>query len=109
MRRRNTKICFHEEQEEKVKKYFARQDDVAFALVFGSIASGRDTPISDIDIAVYFKGEKDVLKLGERQIDNICAVMRICRYSRVDVVVLNLANPFLTFSFLRLYQIFSIG
>lgn len=98
---RNRKICFNEEQVKKVKNYFVRQDDVSFALVFGSVATGRDTPISDIDIAVYFKEKKEALRLGERQIDCICALMRICKFSKVDVVVLNLANPFLGFQVIK--------
>ena len=87
-------------KEQELKSYFARQDDVEFALIFGSLASGRKTPLSDIDIAVYFK-EEDVLKLAERQIDITCAAMRICRINRVDVVVLNLANPFLRFQVIK--------
>ena len=98
MHRSNRKICFDEEQ---IKKYLAQQDDLNFALLFGSVAVGLDTPISDIDIAVCFKEEKDILKLGERQIDIICALMRICKHNRIDVVVLNLANPFLRFQVIK--------
>ncbi len=88
-------------EEQELKNYFVRQDDIEFALIFGSIASGRDTPLSDIDIAVYFKEGRGILELGERQIDIICAVMRICKINRVDVVVLNLANPFLRFQVIK--------
>ena len=98
MHRSNRKICFDEEQ---VKNCFAQQDDLTFALLFGSVALGLDTPISDIDIAVCFKEKKDILKLGERQIDIICALMRICKHNRIDLVVLNLANPFLRFQVIK--------
>jgi len=57
--------------------------------------------MSDIDIAVYFQGEKDALALGERQIDITCAVIRICKINRVDVIVLNKANPLLKFQALK--------
>ena len=88
-------------KEQKLKKYFAEQKDVEFALIFGSFASERINAMSDIDIAVYFKDEKNILKLGERQIDITCAVMKLCKINRVDVVVLNLANPFLKFQVIK--------
>ena len=85
----------------ELKNYFAQQDDVEFALIFGSVAQEKDSRISDIDVAVYFREGEDILKLGDRQIDIICAVMKLCKISRVDVVILNLANPFVKFQVIK--------
>lgn len=93
-------------KEEELKSYFAQEDDVEFVLVFGSVVSGKDSPLSDIDIAVYFQNEKDILAMGERQIEITCAVMRICKLNRVDIVVLNLANPFLRFQVVKYGRLF---
>ena len=88
-------------KEQELKKYFAEQKDIEFALIFGSFASGRINVMSDIDIAVYFRDEEDILKLGDRQIDITCAIMKFCKTNRADVVVLNLANPFLKFQVIK--------
>jgi hypothetical protein len=87
--------------EQELKNYFAKQDDVEFALIFGSYTLGRINPLSDIDIAVYFRKDEDTLKLGDRQIDITCVVMRLCQINRVDVVVLNVANPFLRYQVIK--------
>ena len=41
-------------------EYFERIDDIAFAFLFGSAARGRIRKEGDIDVAVYFKPEKDI-------------------------------------------------
>jgi predicted nucleotidyltransferase len=87
--------------EQPLKDFFIQQADIDFVLIFGSTALRRDTPLSDIDIAICFKREDDVLILGERQIDITCAMMRICKINRVDVVVLNCANPFLRYQVIK--------
>lgn len=44
-----------------IKTYLAAYSiNIPFAFLFGSYAEGRQTPLSDIDIAIYFQG------LGER-------------------------------------------
>ncbi len=39
---------------EDIKRYFANREDIAFAFLFGSQATGLSTSLSDVDIAVYF-------------------------------------------------------
>jgi len=39
---------------EKLKKYFNKRKDIAFAFLYGSQAKGNATKLSDVDIAVYF-------------------------------------------------------
>jgi predicted nucleotidyltransferase len=92
------RTCFNDQP---IKDFFVQQVDIDFVLIFGSTALRRDTPLSDIDIAVCFKREDDVLRLGERQIDITCEMMRICKINQVDVVVLNWANPFLRYQVIK--------
>ncbi|MBI5408439.1 MAG: nucleotidyltransferase domain-containing protein [Nitrospirae bacterium] len=39
---------------DKLKNYFQAHQDIAFAFLFGSQATGKATKLSDVDIAVYF-------------------------------------------------------
>ncbi|BCB95254.1 hypothetical protein JZK55_01760 [Dissulfurispira thermophila] len=39
----------------KIKKSLKKDDNVIFALLFGSYATGKQKKDSDIDIAIYFK------------------------------------------------------
>jgi predicted nucleotidyltransferase len=39
---------------ERLKEYLSKRQDVAFAFLFGSQASGMATTLSDVDVAVYF-------------------------------------------------------
>jgi len=39
---------------EKLKGYFDKREEVAFAFLFGSQANGLAIPSSDIDVAIYF-------------------------------------------------------
>lgn len=39
---------------ERLKEYFSKRQDVAFAFLFGSQANGWATSLSDVDVAVYF-------------------------------------------------------
>ena len=42
---------------EKLKEYFNKRQEIAFAFLFGSQARGTATKLSDVDIAVYFYPE----------------------------------------------------
>ncbi len=69
---------------EKIKVSLLQHDEIIFALLFGSAASGAATPMSDIDIGVYFSREPDLLEMGALTfaLENICP-------GRVDLVQLN--------------------
>jgi len=61
-----------EEIEKKLKDFLSKQTDIEFALIFGSYTTKKNTPLSDIDIAVYLKGAREKLELGERQMEASC-------------------------------------
>ncbi len=47
---------------ENLGNYFEKRDDILMAFLFGSWAKGHEGTESDIDIAVYFKPENDILE-----------------------------------------------
>ncbi len=46
----------------RLRSYFEKRDDIVMAFLFGSWAKGHEGADSDIDIAVYFKPETNVLE-----------------------------------------------
>lgn len=62
--------------------------DVEFAYLFGSAASGRLTPRSDVDVAIFVSERADA---GAVRLDVTRAVTRHLGTDAVDVVVLNAA------------------
>lgn len=72
---------------------------MAFAYLFGSQASGRTNPMSDLDVAVYTEPALTLDKLLALQSD----LMEATRMARLDVVDLRSAPPLL------LYEIISAG
>lgn len=67
---------------------FADDDRVIFAYLFGGLASGRQRPLSDVDIAVYLNScvDKADIKLAL-----IGAVSDVLATDEIDLVVLNAA------------------
>ncbi len=69
-----------EKKIESLRDYFAKRDDVLMAFVFGSYASGKETPESDFDVAIYLKQEKketdkiwlEVTDIVQKEVDLVC-------------------------------------
>jgi len=91
---------------EKLRNYFERKDDIIMAFLFGSWAKGHEGAESDIDIAVYFKPETDILEWErtDSQYDSEgqiwLEIERIVEKD-VDLLVLNRAAPTVADSALR--------
>lgn len=66
---------------------------VVFAYLFGGAATGRLTPLSDVDVAVYLD---DGVGLLEGKLDALGVVSRHLGTDEVDLVVLNAAPTALT-------------
>lgn len=83
---------------DRIKEELEKNDNVIFALVFGSYSTGRQKKQSDIDIAVYLKKIPDVdtfLKLISKLADVV--------HKDVDVIILNTASVFMR------HQVFKYG
>ena len=69
---------------EEIKDILEAQDSVEFALLFGSFAEGRQTPLSDVDVGVYLSRSVDLLTLGR-----LTAELERVTGRNVDILVLN--------------------
>jgi uncharacterized protein YutE (UPF0331/DUF86 family)/predicted nucleotidyltransferase len=90
---------------EILKEYFAKEEAVVLAFLFGSKAENRSRGFSDWDIGVYFKPveylelEQDAEYKNENKIWS--DLIDILETDDVDFVVLNRARPELVFSILN--------
>ena len=81
--------------------FLKTQPDIAAAYLFGSLAQGRATPRSDIDIAILLKQEpKQLGGATDRQL-KLMDDFRGFADREVDVVILNTAPPVLKDQVLR--------
>ncbi len=48
----------------EIKKYIDQIPGLEFAYIYGSYASGKELPVSDIDLAIYCKPPLDIITLG---------------------------------------------
>lgn len=74
-----------------VTEYFANQEKVLVAYLFGSHARERATPLSDVDFAVLFSFALSASRQFDRRLEYIDAIQGILHVEGVDVVVLNQA------------------
>jgi len=76
---------------------FGRRPEVLVAYLFGSQASGRPTPISDVDFAVLLSGAVPRESYLDYRIALMQELTRIFRSDEVQVVILNQAPPLLAY------------
>ncbi len=70
------------------------EEGLRLVLLFGSVASGKEYPESDIDLGFLFDRPIDILTLTNR-------VIQLLRTDKVDVVDLRRASPLMKFSAIR--------
>lgn len=97
--------AINENKLQVLREYFDKRDDVAFAFLFGSASKGRIRKEGDIDIAVYFRTEKDIeweafSKTFEEEGRIGLDMERLLR-KEVDLVVLNRARAVLADEIIR--------
>lgn len=91
---------------EKLKRYFDKKENVAFAFLFGSQASSQAISLSDIDIAIYFYPKKRKPVEFEESIyykkeNEIWTELERLFKKEVDLVVLNRAPATVSASAIR--------
>ena len=69
---------------DKMSNVLKGDDNIVFALVFGSQANGQVNQLSDVDIGIFTKDDIPLLRLGRI----ISALEKVCGKA-VDLVVLN--------------------
>ncbi len=84
------------------KKVLLDDDNVLFAYLFGGLAKGKVTPLSDIDIAVYLKSAHNIAEYKLGLFDRLSDALGT---SEIDLVILNTAPTSLTGRILQNKQI----
>lgn len=72
---------------EILHKVFGKYEQIAFAYLFGSVSTGENTALSDIDIAIYLRGNVHFSFNDTLQFHGDCC--RVLKRNDVDVLVLN--------------------
>ncbi len=70
-----------------VQGVFEKYEQIAFAYLFGSVATGEQTAMSDVDIAIYLRQGVHFSFDDTLQFQGDCC--RILKRNDVDVLVLN--------------------
>jgi uncharacterized protein len=89
---------------EALKDYFNAREDVLFALLFGSAVRGAIREEGDVDIAVYFKPEREMEWEVNRRYgaeDRIGLDMERLLHKEIDLIVLNRAKAVLADEIVR--------
>ena len=88
-----------------LKDYFNEKEGVAFAFLFGSAAKGGVRREGDIDIAVYFRPEKDIewenFNKTYKEENKIGLDLERLLKKEVDLIVLNRARAILADEIIR--------
>jgi hypothetical protein len=86
---------------ENVKKtladYFERHPEIEVAYIFGSVAQGKSSDLSDIDLAILVDRQQvneSAYRYGYKA-EIITDLIRLLKTNKVDLVILNEANTLL--------------
>jgi predicted nucleotidyltransferase len=69
-------------------QYLTARDDIIFAYLFGSYATGKQTHLSDIDVAVYLKDDGQAF---DKKLGILNDLTKILETEDIDLVILNKA------------------
>ena len=72
----------------KAEIYLNDRSDISFAYLFGSLANGKPKPLSDVDIAIFFSNNEDLL---EKKMEVLGDLMELLETDEIDLIVLNTA------------------
>jgi len=72
----------------RAEVYLKAQQEILFAYLFGSLARGNPTPLSDIDIAVFLIEGVDP---AEKKMDILGHLVELVGTDEIDLVILNTA------------------
>ena len=79
-----------------LRKFFKDNSEIILAFVYGSYASKRTSPSSDVDIGILFKTAPPM-----DTINDITEVLSSILTREVDLVILNQASPILKMQILK--------
>jgi len=79
-----------------LKAFFAKEQGILLAFLFGSFASKHIRPSSDVDIGIFFRTVPDVYATNDL-IEKLSSLLQ----REVDLIVLNHASPVLKMQVLK--------
>lgn len=85
---------------QKLSSALNSEPDIAFAYLFGSVAKGRNGPLSDVDVAVYFYPAGNSHSRFSRRLNLMAKLGKALSQDEVDVVALQDAPIDLAFEIL---------
>ncbi|MEP7199523.1 MAG: nucleotidyltransferase domain-containing protein, partial [Chloroflexota bacterium] len=88
--------------------YLATQPDVVAAYLFGSLAMGRATTRSDVDIAVLLRDGYDIFALDDRRFQLMGALEPFAN-CEMDVIILNHVPTLLQHEVVRCRRLLYVG
>jgi len=68
----------------KIGRFLEMHPYIEFAILFGSLAEGSDTPLSDVDVGIYVSKDLSLLEHGK-----LTAELERITGREVDIVILN--------------------
>jgi predicted nucleotidyltransferase len=80
---------------ENIKNYLYLREEIITAYLFGSYASNRGGPMSDIDIAVLLSSNVNSKDYSFLKLKIITDLIELLSFNNIDVVILNIAPPLL--------------
>lgn len=88
----------------ELEAYFAQQEGLVAAYLFGSLAEEMDHRLSDVDVALLLPGDVDRPAAFDIRLQVTADLERLCRRP-VDVVILNHVPPLLRFQVIQRGQV----
>jgi len=79
------------EKRNKLKSYFKEKDEVIFAFLFGSMATGKSTKLSDTDIAFFIdqeRIEKSRYRYGYKS-EIISELQSLLGTNKIDIAIID--------------------
>ena len=81
-----------------IRNTLAKEANIKFAYLFGSMAENNITPLSDIDIAVYLDNRTNYFKYRMRLLE---LLINRLKADNIDLVILNTAPPLLKYEVIK--------
>ena len=94
---KNMKAENLEKHKECLIQYLEKHPEIEVAYIFGSVAQGKITPLSDIDIAILVDNQKideNVYRYGYKA-EILSDLIKLLKTNAIDLVILNEANTLL--------------
>lgn len=87
---------------DEMKKIIEAENNIIFAYLFGSMASGSQTNLSDVDIAIYLRNTEGI---AEYKLEIFNKITNAIGTDELDLIILNTAPIFITGRILQNKQI----